>query len=106
MEIKEVVKTKDVMDCDFHFVNGNRMQFTLDLEAGDSVEETDELFRVVTVAKPNLIDPEEVSPEETVTLYKRNLTVAGVRLRKQALPTEEQLFNMRKLLHNLPAEVQ
>lgn len=96
MEIQSPELTKDVVDYDFSFTSGLRSVTTVDPSVGDYVEELVDRYQIHLASKPSFTNPEEILPEELVTVFKSQLTVFIERKRKQRMPSPEELFSMRK----------
>jgi hypothetical protein len=105
MEIVNPVVERDVLDYDFAFTNGMRIQQTLDEGLGDHCIELPDRYKIVLTEKPNATNPEVIMPEEIVTIFKNQVVLLVNRKRKQRKPTEEEMFDMRELLHKLPKSV-
>jgi hypothetical protein len=106
MEIQEQIKEHNVTDYDFMFNSGSKLAITIDHDAGDNVQELGDRYILDTVAKPGLIDPEDSVDAETVEVFKTQLAVVARCNRKQRVPTEEEVFNTRKLLHEMTKSIQ
>lgn len=106
MEIAEQIKEHDVTDYDFMFNGGNKLTITIDHDAGDTVEEQSDRYVLNTVARISLTDPNEQVDAETVDVFKTNLAVVARCKRKQRMPSEEETYEMHKMVHNLAKMVQ
>lgn len=96
MEISEQLKFKDVIDYDFMFVGGEKLTFPVEFDAGDVVEELADRFVINLSSKPSLIDEKEKSDPSTIQVFKVGLAAHVTTARKVRMPSEEELFNMRK----------
>lgn len=95
---------KNVTDWDFTFNNGYRIPITIDEAVGDKVEEQEDRYVLNLTEKSGMLDPEDKLPAELATVFKANLLTVVVRHRKQRIPTAEEQFDMRKLLHKVPKQ--
>ena len=105
MKIAETVREREVVDYDFMFLGGTKLTITVDAVAGDTVREFGDRYIINTTERKGLTPEDDVSAEELI-LFKGHLAVLGICKRLQRLPTEEELFNMRKTLHTLAKGVQ
>jgi hypothetical protein len=101
MEINEVIKEHDVVDYNFMFPTGSKLTVTVDLTLNESAVEMADRFVVNTVNKPNFSNPEEIIEAEEIVVFKSGLAAVTTCKRKQRQPTEEELFDMRKLMHEI-----
>lgn len=101
MELQEQFKEHDVVDYSFMFPTGSKLNVTIDLTLGDSIENLNEKYVVVLKGKPSLTDPDETIDPEEIVVFKQSLAAVSATFRKQRQPTEEELFNMRKFVHQI-----
>lgn len=106
MVINEPVKERDVIDYDFTFTSGMRLPLTVDVEAGDTIQEFSDRFELTLVGKPSMTDLDEVLQPEDVIVYKATLAAFIKRYRKQRIPNADELFDMKKTIHQLAKSVQ
>jgi predicted regulator of amino acid metabolism with ACT domain len=106
MEVKEIVKERDVVDYDFLFTSGAKLSITLDPAAGDVFEELPDRFVLRTVAKPSFTEPGETTTAEDIEVFKTSLASKITCKRKQEMPTEEDIHNTKKLIHAMARMVQ
>jgi hypothetical protein len=101
MEINEVIKEHDVIDYNFMFPTGSKLTVTIDLDLGEEAQEQEDRYIVSTVEKTSFTNPDETVDAETITVFKAGLAAVTTCKRKQRQPTEEEIFNMRKLMHEV-----
>ncbi len=106
MEIKSVAKEYPVVDYDFAFIGGGRLPVTIAESKGDSVQDNGTHFTFTIAERANILDPDKSTPGETIRVFKQHVTAYIERHRTQQEFTEEQIFNLRKLLHTPPDTVQ
>lgn len=104
MEYNEPIKEVPVTDYEFAFVGGKTLPLTL--EESDSIQELHDRFVVNVAPKPNLFDPDRPLPSEVITVFKQHLTAYITRSRMRREPTQEELVDMRQLVHNMSDTVQ
>jgi hypothetical protein len=104
MELVETVKFKEVIDYDFMFVGGDKVAFAVEPAAGDSFEEQTDRFVINLVSKPSIIIPEEKSDPSTIEIFKSGIAAKVTTPRKVRLPSEEEVFNMRKTIKTILTE--
>jgi hypothetical protein len=97
---------KDVTDYDFMFVGGSKLTITVDWEAGDTVDAYDDRYVIYTRERKNEKNPLETLDAEQLEVFKAQLAAVAIRTRKQRIPTEEELFDMRATIHQLARSVQ
>lgn len=66
-------KVKIVRDLDFTFINGVVMSYTIDEEAGDSMEYPTPETIVIHLAARTSVDELSFTPAEDITIYVKNL---------------------------------
>ena len=106
MQIAEQSKEREVTYYDFMFMTGNKLTITVDEEAGDQVEHHDHKYWFSIAAKPNTLDPEASVDAEEMHVHTRNLAFVAIRKRKHRLPSQEEMFDMRKTLQGLSKTIQ
>jgi hypothetical protein len=106
MEIVNPVREKDITEYDFALTNGVRLTQSIDVTAGDYMEDNEDHYAIFLSRKPSLSNPEDMLDEELVKVFKDKVAVLITRKRKQRLPTDEELFDMRKTLLKLAKTVQ
>ena len=106
MEIIQPVAEKEVIDYDFMFTSGAKLVVTLDFAAGDKFQETPDRFILDITSKPSPADPEDKTDEETLEVFKTGLAALNKCKRMQRVPSEEELFQMRKTLHTAAKLIQ
>jgi hypothetical protein len=106
MEFKEPIKEYPVIEYDFAFAGGGRLPVVLDEAKGDYMQDLGEFFRAELSEKPNILDPEHPIPAKQITIFKRNINAFTKETRMQREPTQEELFNMQKTLHDLAKGIQ
>lgn len=106
MDISEPIKERDIVDYDFMFTSGAKLAVAVDEAAGDTVEEQTDRFIFNVVSKPTVGDPTELTDPETLQVFKLGLAAICSCKRKQRMPTEEELFDMHKLVHTIAKTIQ
>lgn len=106
MEIVERIKEHNVVDYDFMFIGGSKLAVTVDTDAGDVVNQLDDSYVINITGKPNLSEPEETVEPETIVVYKPQLAFVSIRNRKQRMPSESEILDMRSTVKNLAKLVQ
>ena len=105
MEINNSIKEVEVMDYDFAFTNGMRISQSLEPNTGDYAEELADRYILHLSEKPSKVDPDELIPAEDVTVFKDQVVVLINRKRMMKLPTEQELFDMKEILHKIPKSI-
>lgn len=106
MEFKEPIKEYPVTEYDFAFTGGGRLPIILDEAKGDYIRDLGDLFIVELSEKPNILDPDHPIPAKHYTIFKRNVNAFTKETRMHREPTQEELFNMQKTLHDLAKGIQ
>lgn len=106
MVIPEPAVLRDVIDYEFSFANGMRLPITVDVGLGDSVDEKEEgILTISLVAKPSAVDPDVMLSEETITIFKKQLSAVIFRKRKQLVSSPEERLEMKRLIHQMAKSI-
>jgi hypothetical protein len=97
VEIKSPNKFKTIRDIAIVFASGFQMDFQLDLEAGDTLEDNGDRLLIHLVAKPS-INPDVTIPAETIVVIKTSLAVVKSRDFQVKVQTHEE---QQKFLESL-----
>lgn len=106
MELAEEINEHDVTDYDFMFGGTGRLSITVDHDSGDVAKELDDRFIINIVARPSIMDPEEMIDREELVIFKKNLAFVSVKSRKQRMPTAEEAIATRKLVSAMVKTIQ
>lgn len=106
MDVKSPVKEREVIDFDFLFINGSKLSFTVDPEAGDAVSESDDKYIIDLKAKPGLTKEAKPLNPEFITVLKTGVIAVAQVKRLQKDPTEDELLDFQNTIQELSKTIQ
>lgn len=105
MEILEQVKEHKVTDYDILLKNGDRVSFTVDHSAGDTVDDTGKEIYFFFPPKQDPVSKAWTSLENR-TLYKDSIAMLTTVERTQKQPSESELLDLKAVYHKLSKTLQ
>jgi hypothetical protein len=108
MIIQTVPTPHFVDDYDIVLVSGVNLPFTIDPDAGDTIEFTKVplAVQIHITEKAHAMDPDKKIPAKNITIYERHIASVVHSRREVAPPTPEQQFALKNLIQKLHPTVQ
>jgi len=107
MIINSSVEPHIVDDYEIITVNGIPIVFSIDKEAGDTIDfRNSQVIRVYLAPKPSQTDPDQKTPAEHITIYTAHALSMSCRTRAYVPPSKEQQEAVKKVIHKLHNTVQ
>lgn len=104
MEIQEPTKFKRVIDYDFMFDGGDKLNCAVEPDLGDTLEELPDRYVISLTSKPSIVVPEEKSDASVIEVFKAGLAAKVTTHRQVRLPSDEEVYNMAKTIKTILRE--